>query len=99
MIRQIIFHPAARADLAEIWSWTVQRWGEAQAESYLTRLDVALAQLALAPGLIRERSEITPPVRIYPFRLHLVIYRTPDQALLVHRLVHARSNWQALFAD
>ena len=58
-------------------------------------MDLLLATPEMAP----ERREISPPVRLYAYRSHLVIYRLSEGALIVHRVTHSRSNWQARFTN
>jgi toxin ParE1/3/4 len=95
----LLLHPAARADLVDIWQWTAARWGVEQAETYLKSLQAALNLLRTAPEMARERQETTPPLRLYTYRSHLLIYRLTDDALTVHRMVHARSDWNAALSD
>ena len=64
--------PAARSDLEAIWRYTAERWSVAQAEAYLTGLKATLAGLIVNPRIARERTELTPPVRIHPYGSHMV---------------------------
>jgi toxin ParE1/3/4 len=91
----LVLHRTARADLAEIWQWTAVRWGGEQAEAYLAGLKAAIGLLLDSPEMAHERPEISPPVRLYPCRSHVVIYRLSGDSLIVHRVVHGRSNWQS----
>lgn len=47
------------------------------------------------PGIARERTEISSPVRLYRSGSHLIIYRMEAEWLQVLRIVHARQNWAA----
>lgn len=38
--------PSAKSDLIEIWNYTVETWGEKQAEKYLQDIEDKLNQLA-----------------------------------------------------
>ena len=91
--------PAARRDLDEIWDHTVRGWGAAQAERYLRGLQRVLQTLQEFPELARERPEFRPPVRLHPYRRHLVVYRVEGDDLVVLRILHQRRNWQVLLAD
>lgn len=94
--RQIRLTPAARRDLDAIWDFTAERWSAAQADSYLRGLAGLFQTLAEFPEIARERREITPPVRLHPYRAHLIIYRAEPDHLLVIRVVHGRQDWPVL---
>lgn len=38
----IVIKPAAKADLIDIWHYSYENWGKAQADSYLFGLEVRL---------------------------------------------------------
>jgi toxin ParE1/3/4 len=79
--------------------WTEARWGVEQAEAYMRGLQAALDLLLTAPEMAPERREILPPVRLYRYRSHVVIYRLAEATLVVHRVVHGRSNWKEAISD
>lgn len=44
--------------------------------------------------MARERHEISPPVRIHPFKAHLVVYRVEDNGdILIIRIRHGHEDW------
>lgn len=88
--------PAAQRDLNEIWDYTARTWSPEQASLYVRNLKQTLQTIVSQPELARERSDISPPVRIHPFASHLIIYRIEDGHILVIRIVHARQSWQVL---
>lgn len=90
--------PAAETDLAGIWRYTARTWSADQADTYLRGLDRKLEELREAPEIARERPEIIPPVRIHPYRSHLIVYRIEDDCLAVIRIVHNRQHWQAMLS-
>ena len=94
--RTVRLTPAARRDLEAIWDFTAGRWSVAQAETYLRGLSALFGTLAAFPEVGRERREITPPVRLHPYRAHLVVYRVETDQLLIIRVLHGRQNWPAL---
>ncbi len=91
--------PAAQGDLERIWVFTVQMWSADQAEAYLQGLDETLDILVAHPGIARERYEIVPPVRLHPYRSHLIVYRIEPDHLAVIRILHTRQHWQALLRN
>lgn len=98
MSRRLVFRPRSEADLAEIWDHTVQHWSVAQAKSYLTGLNDTLLLLCDHPEIARLHA-FTPPVRVFPFRSHLLIFVADEAVLEVIRILHMRSDWKALLTD
>lgn len=84
----------ADADLEEIWLYSANEWSIEQADSYITGLYATFSMLCETPEIARERSEITPPVRLHPSGQHHVIYRIEGTSISVIRILHNRRNWQ-----
>jgi toxin ParE1/3/4 len=97
--RRVTISNRAAADLDALYWQGVERWGRGQARAYLEALDSLFDLLAEQPDIARERLEINPPVRIHPFRSHMVIYSVASDECDILRVLHARSNWQALLAQ
>ncbi|WP_425051025.1 type II toxin-antitoxin system RelE/ParE family toxin [Psychromarinibacter sp. S121] len=91
--------PAAENDLAGIWRYSAETWSVDQADTYLRDLDKRLHDLCRNPEVARERTEVSPAVRLYPYRSHLIIYRVEGDWVSVLRVVHNRRNWEALLGD
>lgn len=98
MPRTIRFRPRAEADLDGIWDYTAETWSERQAIAYLEGLRAALSMLAEFPETARLRQEFTPPVRVYTYREHVVIFTTEETALTVVRVLHSRANWREMLS-
>ena len=98
MTRSLVFRPQAEVDLETIWTYTVDRWSAAQGRTYLHGLNDALFLLCDHPEIARMHH-FTPPLRIFPYRSHLVILHAEDQTLEVIRILHMRSDWQILLSD
>lgn len=96
---RIALRPAAEADLDAIWTGTTETWSEAQAVIYLRGLESMLRLLAEFPEMARPRTEFVPPVRVHPYRSHLIIYSADADMLDVLRVVHARTNWSSFLAE
>ncbi|MFD2780326.1 type II toxin-antitoxin system RelE/ParE family toxin [Novosphingobium pokkalii] len=65
---------AAADDLAAIFLEGIEQFGLPQADAYHEGLGAIFAFLAGYPHAARLREEISPPVRAYPYKAHLVIY-------------------------
>jgi len=55
---------AAKNDVKDIWHYTVQKWGEQQAEKYIDQLGKRLKDLVKTPNLGRRRPDIHENYRI-----------------------------------
>ncbi|WP_176473875.1 type II toxin-antitoxin system RelE/ParE family toxin [Actibacterium ureilyticum] len=95
--KEIRLTPAAEKDLDEIWDFTVRTWSVQQAETYLRGMQQAFLRIAEQPERAREMRDISPPVRLYRYQSHIIIYRAEDKMLNIVRIAHMRQNWQALF--
>ena len=99
MNRRLILSQRARADIDEIWEFSAAHWTPAQADRYLTGLDDIMHLLCQEPGLARLRHEFHPPVRMHPYKSHVIMYRSDVATMDVIRILHARSDWRAYLAE
>ena len=84
----------AEEDILAILVEGFVRFGEKQVEQYIRVIENTLDFLGENPKAARERDEISPPVRIYPFGSHLVVYTIQSNGdILVLRIRHAREDW------
>lgn len=85
---------AAEKDIIGIAEQSARLFGPIQARRYHDELFALLGVLAAYPRLVRERLELSPPMRIYPFKAHLVVYRIEaDGEILIVRIRHAHEDW------
>lgn len=91
--------PAAQADLDDIWRYTVETWSQTQAEVYLSGLGAAFDRLAQFPQMARLREEFDPPVRLFPYQQHVIVYLTSEDNIDIIRVLHNRTNWASLLAE
>ncbi len=89
-----ILSAAAEEDIIAIVEQGVRLFGLAQARRYHDELFAVLDLIAESPRIAREREEISPPVRIHPFKAHLVVYRIEESgAIFVIRVRHGHEDW------
>ena len=85
---------SAEEDIIAILAEGIVRFGSKQADQYALVIENTLDFLGEHPNAARERDEIQPPVRIYPFGSHLVVYTIQsDDTILVLRIRHCREDW------
>ena len=87
---EIALRPKARADLDDIWDYTVETWGYEQAETYTRTLNEAFETLAENPELGRIYDEVYKGLRVYPSGRHLIFYFSTDDGIDVVRVLHQR---------
>lgn len=69
-------------------------FGTLQARRYHDDLFAVLELIAANPRMAREREEISPPVRIHPFKAHLIVYRVEEsETIFVIRIRHGHEDW------
>lgn len=84
----------AEEDLIRIWLEGFEIFGPVQADRYQDGLEAAFNLLAEFPELARERTELTPPLRVHPFSSHLILYLVrSDRTVFVVRVRHSREDW------
>jgi toxin ParE1/3/4 len=84
----------AEEDLVSIAEHGVRNFGSFVAKRYHDELFAVLELIAANPRMARERQEIFPPVRIHPFKAHLVVYWIfDDGSILVIRIRHGHEDW------
>lgn len=80
----------ARADIRDIWDYTVDNWGQAQAEIYLGLIDAALDSIDDDPKLGRPLSGLRKSYRKYLVGSHVVFYRLKGRSVFIVRILHQR---------
>ena len=93
-MRRFRLSKAAEQDIQRIAEIGIALFGEEQALRYHRELFDIFALIVANPRLARERSEITPPVRIHPHKAHLIIYVIEDDnTIVIVRVRHAHEDW------
>lgn len=80
----------ADEDLAEIYHYSLDRYGEASADSYLLGLEERLLLLANRPLLGRSMDHIREGYLQYEYANHSIYYRVIEDGILVIRVLHKR---------
>lgn len=89
----------AEEDIIGISEDGIRLFGAAQARKYHDDLFAAFELIASNPRIARERHELSPPVRIHPFKAHLIIYMVrDDNSVFVIRVRHSHEDWSTQFS-
>lgn len=84
----------AERDIVGLYVYGLLEFGTAQADEYHDGLNALFRLLADNPRMGREWREFRPPVRLHPYRSHLVIYVVEQADILVVRVLHMRADWK-----
>lgn len=82
--------PAARADLEEIWDYTIGRWGEAQAERYIRDIQKACEALSGGTLVSRSAADIRAGYRKAAVGSHVIYFRARLDTVEIVRILHRR---------
>ena len=82
--------PAAKSDLLEIWNYTIEKWGEKQAEKYLLDIEKKLEQLAANPELGKQRPEINLSYYSFPVKKHIIFYLQSGNHVDIIGILHEK---------
>jgi plasmid stabilization system protein ParE len=78
----------AKEDLIDIWLYGQKNWGAVNANQYLDSIDAFLKTLINLPEKFALRRDFQPPVRIAPFKSHLVVYLESTRHIQIVRVLH-----------
>jgi toxin ParE1/3/4 len=86
--------PRARADIEQIWDYTLSRWGVDQADKYLRQIAEAMALVGGDPARGRACDEVRAGYRKYAAGAHVLFYRPTQNGVTVVRILHQRMDFQ-----
>lgn len=81
---------AALRDLREIFAWTLEQFGRAQAERYLLMLRSRIAAADAQPTLGPRFEDAAPDIRRIVSGSHFIYYREVTSGIRVLRILHQR---------
>ena len=93
----VTLRPRAQNDLDKIWDHTVERWGDAQAERYVSDIWHGIGLLADDARRGRECPEIRAGYRKYQVASHIIFYRAAEGGIEVVRILHKRMDFARHF--
>lgn len=83
--------PKAIEDLEQIWHYTLNTWGNPQANTYIRQLSDGIHLLANEPDIGQNCDYIRPGYRKYPINRHVIFYRAiAVDEIEVVRILHER---------
>jgi toxin ParE1/3/4 len=95
-----VLRPRAVRDIEEIWTYTAERWGAAQAERYVRAIRDACAALASGERAGHDASDVLPGYRRIRTGRHIVFFRIqPDGNIEIVRVLHERMDVRARLTE
>lgn len=87
---KLVLRPKSLQDLEGIWNYTLDTWGEDQADHYILELNDGFESLADHPEKGRACDDIREGYRKYDIGKHIVFYRLTLKGIEVVRILHQR---------
>ncbi len=86
--RSIQLRPRALHDLEDIYRYSLEQWGVARAETYLSEINRAFESLANHHQLGRDYSRVSTNLHAYNIAAHVIFYTPSTNGILVIRVLH-----------
>ncbi len=84
--------PRAQRDIRGIRLYTVEQWGEAQADAYLAAPNKGFETLRDNQSIGVARDDLRPGLRSFPVEQHRILYRIQGDTIRILRVVHGRQD-------
>jgi toxin ParE1/3/4 len=90
-MNSVILSKLAEKDIRNIWSYSVEKWGEEHTVQYLTGLNRKLDQLSQEPDTFGvRRPDIKPDYMSCLYERHIVFFKKVNDSIKVIRILHQR---------
>jgi toxin ParE1/3/4 len=96
--RRIIWAPAAKNDLRDIWRYFAGVASRDVADRLLRDIQQGGERVRQRPLAWRARDEIMPGLRSILVHPYAIFYRIKDDGIEIVRVLHQRRNFPAVFA-
>lgn len=87
-MRELVISERAEVDLREIWRYSFDNWGEAQADRYLDELDAGMQNCGREPERGKQREAVRSGYWSIMVRKHVVFYTFTNDRVLIRRVLH-----------
>jgi len=84
-------------DLQDIYTYTDEKWGTAQATLYLNGLFEVFDQIGRNPAMGRLRRDLGDDIRGFPHAAHVVFYMPWQGEMAIVRVLHGSMDFESLF--
>ena len=95
MKRTLLVSKRAETDLLEIWIWTNEQFGEAQADRYLDALETGMRRCGSEPQSGQDRGTIRAGYRSWRAGMHAIFYTCTDSEVVIQRVLHSSMDFES----
>ena len=89
-----VLSPRAKADIDEIWDYTVAHWNLEQAETYIRWIQAAIEVIAAEPETGRSCEAVRAGYRKHSVGSHIIFFRLTRGGIDVVRILHGRMDFE-----
>lgn len=90
------FTAHAQKDLQNIVDYTVNNWGDAQADKYIDGLVELITSLANNPALGARHDELKNGLLGFPYKSHKIYYTRTKAGIIISRVLHQHQNFEKM---
>ena len=83
----------AKEDAEGIYDYTNEKFGSAQAETYLIAIHECLSMLAVSPKLAITAKEIREDYFRYPIHKHMIFFKQEENGIYIVRVLHQQMQY------
>lgn len=95
MSQRVVFHPAARADLFDLYDYIHAQSGPERAGAYMVRIEQGCRRLGDFPASGRARPDIAIGIRTIALdRRILIAFRVTESDVVILRVLYAGRDFQ-----
>ena len=84
----------ASEDLIAIYIQGHDRFGPLQTDRYQHELTAQYERMGAFPRLARLRLDYEPPVRVFAYKAHVIIYDEEPEGIVIQRVRHGHEDWR-----
>jgi len=89
-VKTFVLSPAAEIDLDDIWDYSVENWGERQAERYIRMIQDTIIGLTVGTQFSQSAQHVRPGFRKVLVGTHVLFFKEDDKLIDVIRILHQR---------
>jgi len=94
MALSVRFHPAARAQLFDLYEYIAAETGRDRAGGYIDRIEASCLSLGTFPEMGRKAEDLGTGLRLHPFeRRAMIVYRVTPEAVEVLGFTTEAATW------
>ena len=84
----LIVAPEAQTDIVGILQYTLESWGQSQADKYQRIIDEEFSAIRTNPGIGHSRLDVPQRYKARQAGQHVIIFRVEAETIYVVRILH-----------